>query len=116
MPRPFVFSNNLHEFAKQIVWFPCAAQEADDIDEFLLFLLANGNDRAIMHARRAFGVTNADFQRAIRKAEPGTFMYEKFWEERNKLIGIDPPPPFPRPARMLKVTDEKMKKEEIGAA
>lgn len=105
--QEFIYSHDLHEFAKEIVWYPCAAQEATDIDAFLLFLLANGSDRAIEHARKVFNFTNEDFKRALLKAQPGDFMYENFWRQRNLAVGINPPLPFPK--KLWEVIGENIK-------
>lgn len=63
----FKYSNDIREFAKQVVWYPCRERDLADFDEFLVFLLARGGERAIEHAREHFGITDADFQRAIYK-------------------------------------------------
>lgn len=91
----FKYSNDIREFAKQVMWYPCRERDLADFDEFLVFLLARGGERAIEHAREHFGITDADFQRAIYKAQPGVFISRDAWNTVNKQIGIDPPLPYP---------------------
>lgn len=91
----FEYAKDIKEFARQIVWYPCRERDLIDFDEFLVFLLAHGGQRAIGHARGNFGVTDEDFHRAIAKARPGVFITKEDWNIVNRQIGIDPPLPYP---------------------
>lgn len=91
----FEYAGNIKDFAKQIVWYPCRERDVNDLDEFLVFLLAHGGEKAIQHARKRLGITDKDFRRAIVKARPGAFVSKEDWESVNAEIGIIPPLPYP---------------------
>jgi len=92
----FIFSSNLQEFAKELVWFSSPEQSLKDIDVFLVFVMARGGEDAFKHTQRTFGFTNEDFIRALKSAKPGVFIYEEQWNNWNKKLGINPRFPFPR--------------------
>jgi hypothetical protein len=89
------FSNDLHEFAKQIVWFGGPERCVSDIAAFLAFIMAKSVPSAFEHAKMAFGFTDEDFRNALKTAKPGLFIYPEQWERWNRSLGIEPPLPFP---------------------
>jgi hypothetical protein len=89
------FSNDLHEFSKQIVWFDGPERRVSDTSAFLAFIMAKSVPSAYEHAKMIFGFTNEDFRNALKAAKPGLFVYSEQWERWNKILGIEPSLPFP---------------------
>lgn len=89
------FSCSLEQFARQIVWYDSPEQRLTDIDAFLVFVMAKSVPSAYEHARAAFGFTDEDFRRALKRAKPGIFVYPAHWLKWNQQLGITPPLPFP---------------------
>ena len=91
-----MFSNDLHEFAAQIVWFDGPERRVSDTADFLAFIMAKSVPSAFEHAQKAFGFTDDDFRNALRSAKPGLFAYKDQWERWNMALQINPPLPFPQ--------------------
>jgi hypothetical protein len=90
-----LFSHDLHEFAKQIVWFDGPERRILDTSAFLAFIMARSVPSAFEHAKVAFGFNDEDFREALIAAKPGIFIYPEQWESWNKVLGIEPSLPFP---------------------
>lgn len=91
-----IYSNDLYEFAKQVVWFDCPERRVSDKYAFLAFIMAKSVPSAYNHAKTVFGFTDADFKEALYRAKPGLFMYHEQWEKWNKTLGIEPTLPIPQ--------------------
>lgn len=91
-----LYSHDLYEFAKQIVWFDGPERRVTDTSDFLAFIMAKSVPSAFEHAKKAFGFTEKDFRNALKSAKPGLFVYPEQWERWNQTLGIKPPLPFPQ--------------------
>lgn len=91
-----LFSNDLKEFAAQVVWFDGPERRVLDTASFLAFIMAKSVPSAFDHAKMAFGFTDEDFKNALKSAKPGLFVYPEQWERWNEALKIDPPLPFPK--------------------
>lgn len=88
------YQKKIDEIAeKDVFWFG-GKREGQDLDEMLAFVLAK-QPWAEKKVREELGITDDDFRRALKKAEPGLFMWEVQWVEANERFGFDPPLPFP---------------------
>lgn len=107
------YQKKIDEIAeKDVFWFG-GKREGQDLDAMLAFILAK-QPWAEKKAREELGVTDDDFRRALKKAEPGLFMWEPHWDEANKRFGFDPPLPFPVLDwhKINEEIDEDLRKEE----
>lgn len=93
------YSNNINEFAKQVVWYDCPERHLktpEAFNNFLVFLMGRGGSAALAHARTVFGITDEQLANALQTAKPGVFIYEENWNRWNEKLGIVPTLPFPR--------------------
>lgn len=99
------------DYARMVVWYPCAEREVRDKDQFLVFLLAHAGDKTLKQAIMDLEIRKEDFRRALKKARPGIFIYESDWKRVNKMVGLHPPLPFPR----LDLAKEREEFEQFNA-
>lgn len=105
------------DFAKQVVWYPCAERKVVDKDQFLVFLLARAGTKTLRRAIKDLEIKEADCRRALRKARPGVFVNEQDWKKTNARWGIVPALPFPRRDIQAELQEEikKLKRVEVAA-
>ena len=91
------YATDLSQFAKQIVWFMPPEKALEDMNYFLVHLMAKSTDGAYHHFREQFPeFSDCYFIDALHNAKPGIFMFENDWIAWNDKFGLNPPLPFPR--------------------
>jgi hypothetical protein len=91
------FATDLNKFAEEVVWFMPAEEALNDMNYFLVHLMAKSPIQAYAHFREYFPqYTDDDFINALKNASPGIFLYENLWNRWNEKFGLVPPLPFPR--------------------
>lgn len=88
------YQRKIDEIAEKEVYWYGGERKNQDLDAMLVVILAK-RPSVEKIVRKELGITDDDFRRALKKAEPGEFIWEEQWEEVNKRFGFDPPLPFP---------------------
>ena len=89
-------SPEFRTFAACCLWNTTPEKALVDMNGFLAHVMARCPEGAFRYAKKTFGLTDDDFREALRNSPPGEFIYMSNWNKWNKMLGFDPPIPYPR--------------------
>jgi len=89
-------SPEFRKFANAMVWNQTPDETLDDINRFLVHVMARCPEGAYRYAKKTFDLTDEDFIDALRNSGPGEFIYESNWDKWNEILGLKPHIPYPR--------------------
>lgn len=80
----------------EVYWYGKNDRPVVNYNDVLQTILAKNTRRVERLARERFGITDKDFQKALKETPPGMFISKEQWEQTNHRIGITPPLPYPQ--------------------